>query len=229
MPRVVVIVLLLFLIGCESDYQKCLNTEIPKAQELLVISDSQKLQRFIELMTRLELIKIPSREKIEWEKINAFDNQPFPENYDSKADFEAAWTEFIESSDGEEFVARERERLPERLKKAGFLGDTFLEQAEKFSAFEEELNEALQERAYSLNCFGYGNEDCAEPLYRETEHLSDGEWRGKILDVFVDVAPRALSESIAMLEARMEAQIEASGAAVLKLAANTCNSNGLYE
>ena len=208
--RLISILSVMFLIGCESDFDKCMNIETPRAQLALGLVDQQtEIKEVAQLLEQHHFIyeKIAS-----WHEANP---EPTDDEYDEelKAVWLAAWSAA-----------------------AGFDGFSQDQVDEVYKQVRARINELVLPRALEHNCWGRGDrrgQRCDDgPIdaeiiaeKRDAERnagYEDRQWG--MLDN-IAIVRKALSETILM---KQEAVVETK-AKVGEIATLACNSNGFYE
>ena len=225
MRTTIVLVLSLALIGCESEFQKCINTELPRAEQLLSNDLKSRLSALQSLATRVEVVAQVERDAILWEIDNEPQSRPNYDDYDSWEEYEPVISAWRETEDAREWEAAQESKYSEMLRAAGFEGETIDELWDSYSDWQNLVADAVRERAVVKDFCGL---PCEDPWDAEaTETVWDYE-EGSIeesLSAFAIFAPKAVAESILMVGEKLNASlVEAE-----ELATLTCNSNGLYE
>ena len=225
MRTTIVLVLSLALIGCESEFQKCINTELPRAEQLLSNDLKSRLSGLQSLATRVELVAQLERDAILWINDNEPQSRPNYDDYDSWEEYDPVISAWMETEEAREWGAAQESKISEMLRAAGFEGETSDELWDSHSDFQNLVADAVRERAVAKD---FCDAPCEDPWDAE---LTETVWNyeeGSIedsLSPFAIFAPKAVAESILMVGEQLNTSlVEAE-----ELATLTCNNNGLYE
>lgn len=228
MKRITATTLLLcsLLAGCESDFDKCMNTELPRAEALAEVELEREIGRQLVGLVDLEnaLIEIDNR-MINWIDENPPTNYPaFPEYTCGSYNTSSSWQECNSEHNKlsreleNEWIATPDAQLWIGLRDAeygrlGLENGVSIANEEEFSGLFDEVNElyetVLEPRSSILQC--YEDYKCDEYSPSNIE--------------FDVVLKKALDQAI-MDNTRVVSELEATAN---ELATVTCNNNGFYE
>ena len=228
MRTTIVLFLCLSLIGCESDFQKCMNTELPRAEELSGIEAELEAGRRLVAMRDFvnQMYDMDAGVKL-WGKENppppgmpkypAYSCSGFGAAYDEcrsahdkAVEIYKAGVDAWESTPDGRSWTNLRDQEVERLGlKTGFptADDEKLERMQ--DEFYEVRTTLLESRSLIYQC--YEDSDCDEYGLLESDYY--------------DVLKKSFSEAIQNNLDTVSDLVEKSA----ELAMVTCNSNGLYE
>ena len=225
MRTTIVLVLSLVLIGCESEFQKCINTELPRAEQLLSNDFKSRLSALQSLATRVEVVTQVERDLILWEIDNEPQSRPNYDDYDSWEEYQPVISAWREAEEGRAWEAALESKAAELLRAAGFEGETSDELWDRYSDWQNLVADAVRERAIVKE---FCNVPCENPWDEELLATVWNYEEGSIeesLSPFAVFAPKAVAESILIVGEQLNASlVEAE-----ELATLTCNNNGLYE
>jgi len=231
MRTTIVLVLSLALIGCESDFQKCMNTEVPRATKTLNIDNLREDILELQAMKDDVLINVKNLPAIE----RYLEANPAPDHGLNMQDYLPNYNEYLvavrafetSNSEWQEWDSKRREFLMSVARSNGVAESmTYDEWAERKGEMFLRFNELLKPRAEKYNCWGKAIEgECFLPF--SSELISEGleGFPSARLDEILDITERGIAESISMLIERI-GLLEKSAKEVATLA---CNANGLYE
>ena len=250
-PFLVLIVTALFVTGCQSDFDKCIEAELPRAQEVLRLSDlGVELMRFksgAKLFTdnwKVVPIVEPQIKNIAGPKRPSMPSPP-PFDCESDADdcdeYFADYKEANAQFDLEKTAVFEWGNSPDGLAYQKAINTLYLEGFRQLgydlpdlAAFEKLLEDgreeydlvesALEARAEEFDC--WGSELCYSPITSEWESkFGEGSWDAAdptARQDFIDATVQSV------VEERMVAYGQV-GEEARELSVLTCNQNGLYE
>ena len=225
MRTTIVLVVSLALIGCESEFQKCINTELPRAEQLLSNDFKSTLSALQSLATRVEVVAQVERDFILWISDKEPQSRPNYDDYDSWEEYQPVISAWREAEEGREWEAAQESKASELLRAAGFEGETSDELWDSYSDWQNLVADAVRERAVVKD---FCDAPCEDPWDAEATETVWGYEEGSIeesLSAFAIFAPKAVAESILMVGEQLNASlVEAE-----ELATLTCNNNGLYE
>ena len=206
MPRLIFLSLIFGLAGCESDFQKCMDTELPRSIEMLKIDEARKqLLDLEELKRSLEEEAPFDRELSQWYEAN-----PWPKRPDGMTSAAFWETEiFLAYKVNENLAIKKIYGIRADIKNGGYLNEYWADMAEKSAI-------ALRPRAINNDCWGRNN--CDYPITAEMESIGEGA-------DYIEVALNGLDEAMVTLAKEIYKISEES----LILATVRCNSKGLYE
>lgn len=253
MARVFLVITLLMLAACESDFQKCMNTEVPRAKQLLGVDEqAARVASLSAMAEKLEIVVPIFREAIDWDMANPAPVEPkkreisieeMPEfleslsHLDERQQFAEVQKRNLEYAEQFELEKAQYEAELEIYdsksndfyfkngKAAGFSGNTWEEMY-----VEDDQYYALYEeindlvRDRALELGCWDSRRCVDPLYEELRGQGGVKLAGEG-DPMLEVAPAAVAGSLSMaIKALSDLQSQSS-----ELATVTCNTNGLYE
>ena len=211
MIRLFFFVSIFTLVGCESDFQKCMNTELPRSVKAMKIDEARnQLLVLDELRALAEKEDTLHRALIKW-----WESNPHPISPEGMS-----WSDFAKTEAKLAHDAKENLAFVKISESIGFEEKTIDEVKTRIKLFETEVDIALRPRAITYNC--WGDADCDSPLLEEVFFLSrerkeDQRWS--------EVAINGLNEAKVMLSEEIAKMSEQS----MTLATVACNTNGFYE
>lgn len=241
----------ILLTGCESDFDKCMQTELPRASmELRVGIARQTLAKLITTLRDEEISASAEESTTAWVEANPrpsgrpespkFEPPPIQEGYDN---WFAYQEKFSLREEEYEVALKAWRALPEVIgydekRDAAFLNiyqkaGAPIESAKDIETFADldALDKVLMPRAERNGC--WGEDECEEPLLHEWVYLSKQDnYDGK-----TDYENRyEYSYSISMIKTALTESIEWQKEELARLeklapetAIRTCNANGFYE
>ena len=229
---------LCLLVGCESEFDKCMNAELPRAEAGLrpEIEEAEKHLAEVELMlSRDQALNEILDVLDDWVEQNPIDpprpdftckatSADWDQCYDAYKLAEAQW-----ERDSQPWRDRRDEvliPLLPQLKTLGFEGSTYDEIWEGMNKYYEPFWAALVVRGQELDC--WGREDCEEPwdfssAEREYLHGDDSEDWGD--DEWIEWE-KAEAQRVKQHFTDKIALIKANAPEIATL---TCNRAGIYE
>ena len=212
MSRLFFLFSVFILAGCESDFQKCMNTELPRSVKAMKLDEvGNQLHVLDELKALAEKEDAFDSEFQKWAMAN-----PFPKRPD-----EMDWFDFIETEVHLAHDAKASLAILQMSESLGFEEKTSEEVFARIELFQEKVNIALRPRAITFNC--WGEDDCKSPLWQEMSFLIDKEMEPRW--AWAEVAINSLHEAKLILAEEISKMSEQS----MLLATVTCNTNGFYE
>jgi len=219
--------LILLLAGCESDFDKCMNTELPRAETLTGIEAEREVGRQLLDLRNHHKALIDAYEKmIQWGQANPrpADYPTGPdntcgdyENFDSwrtcnseyKRVREELVNEWKATPDAKLWIERRDAEYSRVGLEIGVSISTEEEFADLFDGLFESYDTLLEPRSTTLQC--YGDYECKEYDFMKDEH-------SEIIEIAFDEA--ILNNARVIAELMPKAEL---------LATVTCNNNGFYE
>ena len=252
MTRLLTLFIAFALVACESDFEKCMNTELPRAKQLLKVEDqARKITSLSAIAERLEIVVPIFQKAIDWEAINP---PPIEAKKRDRFEFDERILSLSDLNDEQKFAEANRwsvetdelfeaetaeyqaalklyeTRIDEFYfqngKEAGFSGDTWEEmygiETGQYQDLYDEVSDLVRDRAVKLDC--WGSTKCEDPLFLELQSQAPH----AVLvteDPLLGIAPAAVAESLSMaIEKLSEFEIQSNDLAIVR-----CNNNGLYE
>lgn len=224
------LVVMLTICGCESDFDKCLNTELPRAELAMGVKEAKGL--LLDAQAVISYLQWTRRADEFWSEWKVANPQPEgqPEykctTLDNYGDFDGWSACFAAYNEAEESYKSSSKYLDwssnivaalPSIKGEGFQSAaTSLEEVyETYAEYNDIATQVVMSRALSKGC--WGKEDCDDPLYYEYQTLEKNNaeiQQSEVLD-------QAISESVLMLT-----KVEVASR---ELATLNCNNNGFYE
>jgi hypothetical protein len=212
MSRLFFLFSVFILAGCESDFQKCMNTELPRSVKAMKLDEvGNQLHVLDELKALAEKEDAFDSEFQKWAMAN-----PFPKRPD-----EMDWFDFIETEVHLAHDAKASLAILQMSESLGFEEKTSEEVFARIELFQEKVDIALRPRAITFNCWGEGEDDCRSPLWEELFFLMDKGMEPRLGEVAIN----SLHEAKLMLAEKISKLSKQS----MMLATVTCNTNGFYE
>jgi len=213
--KAITIMAILFLAACESDFDKCMKVELPRAEEALRLSYKESLseleahvERAVEFKDKWSQFMLIADADLAWRNENpAPDDRESPE-YDA---WNEAWEEFKASG-----VAQ--------LNTMGFQGSTDDEALMNMGEWFRSYDSLRRARAAEFDC--WGDVTCDNPASAEAKHLfGENYFATPEYQDFIKTEPTLL---LNYFEDRLAALTRAQ-AQVPETAKLVCNRAGIYE
>ena len=247
MRTITLLALVLFLIGCESEFDKCMKTELPRAETLIGIESEREVGRQLVSMkeyTQAEAAIQPGLDA--WIEENPYPSggpeYPSYPNYECRLDeqksLDERFAEFSECTSAHDKKQEEYEKLVEEYEAA----DAIFEATPAVVTWRN-----LQPKEYErlLRAYGYPFDSLEElelepwwtddfyetvlkprsEIYQCLNDTSCDEYNYGDDDYYLEILNDSLSEAIVNNAIAITELLESSK----QLATVTCNNNGLYE
>ncbi|MDA8912728.1 hypothetical protein N9I66_07395 [Pseudomonadales bacterium] len=227
MTRVFLLLTIFTLVACESDFDKCMSTELPRAERLFGVEAEREVER--RLVAMHDYIKLEG--EVEFRMKSWFDENPTP-NYPEYPTFndcsEAADADFLECSFADDKLS---DKLLEEWEAAVQVWESTSDGRSWLMSKDEEMKRVNRE--VGLPLIGEEAEHLVSefmevtstlleprsPIYRCYEDYKCDEYRDAEYD---DVMDKAFKEAIQFTATEIKER-------PLELATVTCNNNGFYE
>ena len=219
-----VVLLFLLLSACESGFDRCMRTELPRAAKDLGLDEAREaLSQLEEASSRAEFIVFAQDENRDWETNNPMPSEPKrPEIRDFKTfdDWDEANDEWYSIPAIKDWHAKRNEAYFSSLREAG--GD--IGTTEEYERWYDEFESLLMPRAMRNDCWGV--DECEFPLSHEHAYIEDQKNTVLEYDAYSGkMYVAAMSDAIAWQTSHLQ-EIENS---VFDTATRACNANGFYE
>ena len=215
MRKAITIMAIFFLAACESDFDKCMKVELPRAEEALRLIYKESLseleahvERALELENKWSQVMLTLDAESAWRNENpAPDDRESPE-YDA---WNEAWEEF-------------KAPVVAQLKTMGFQGSTEDEALMSMMEWFRSYDSLRSARAAEFDC--WGDDTCDNPVNAEAKHLfGENYFATPEYQDFVLTEPTLL---LNYFEDRLASLTQAQ-AQVPETAKFVCNRAGIYE
>lgn len=210
--------------GCESDFDKCMRTELPRAAADLGLDEARDNLSHLEAASvRAEYIAFADEQYSDWVSTNPKPSEP---KQPSILDFDTTdeWIEAGRKYESIPAIASWRTKSDEAL--LSFLQEagSDLAKIDEIEIWYEEFERLLMPRAMRNNC--WGSEQCRSPLFAESYYLEKNSDEELEHDAYGgESVGAALSDSITWQKNRI-AELEELAP---ETAIRACNANGFYE
>ena len=212
MSRLFFLFSIFVLAGCESDFQTCMNTELPRSVKAMKIDEAgNQLHVLDELKALAEREDALDSELQKWSLTNPFPKRPDDMNR----------SDFLQTQEYLTHDAKLDIAFLQMSESLGFEEKTSEEVFARIELFQEKVDIALRPRAITFNCWGEGEDDCRSPLWEELFFLMDKGMEPRLGEVAIN----SLHEAKLMLAEKISKLSKQS----MMLATVTCNTNGFYE
>jgi len=236
----------ILMTGCESDFDKCMRTELPRSSSDLKLEDArQTLAKLSTALKKSQIMKSLREDALAWVEANPepsgspeypdYEPPSYEEDYDNwkaynaehnrrKEEYKAAKKTWEASPEFISYKERGEAEVLKLMKNAAISAGITIATTDEFLAWVDfnAMQKLITPRAERKGC--WGNDKCENPLFLEREHR-----------LAQDEDTREINEWVLFLTAVKESiewQTEEL-ARLEKLAPETairaCNANGFYE
>lgn len=255
MRKAITIVAILFLAACESDFDKCMKAEVPRAEESLGLAEANsKFERATEYSKTISLLMPIQEVEQNWLSQNPAPEGPEYPDYECSgrdlsrkkllecidmhelkvAEYEEAEEAYEASAEYQSWLAERNDfmasEMAPKYNAVGIAGNTRDEVAESANKWRASQSDLRLERALAFDC--WGAEKCDKPLAAEIEHVFGEDWYMEALQRDEDpleVTSSFLEQEGTRLTDYFSEQLIALKAKVPEVATLMCNRAGIYE